>query len=157
MPQPTDIEVNIKPGDLRIETKRASGAGGQHVNKTESAIRMVHLPTGIAVECQVDRSQIKNRKLALAKLRAILFQKEIEAQYNSIEAVKKNQVKTRNRNEKIRTYNFNQDRITDHRLGLNVHNLKMFMEGGRPLENLIEKLDEHYLTENLLSIVADNS
>ncbi|CAG9827230.1 unnamed protein product [Diabrotica balteata] len=153
LPQPSDIEVNINPNDLKIETKRSSGAGGQHVNKTESAVRIVHLPTGIAVECQVDRSQIKNRKLAMAKLSAILYQRQVEAQSSQIEAAKKSQVNTRNRNEKIRTYNFNQDRITDHRLGINVHNLKVFLEGGEPLDNLIQKLDEQYSLSNLLNLV----
>ncbi|XP_057668121.1 peptide chain release factor 1-like, mitochondrial [Diorhabda carinulata] len=157
LPQPSDIDININPSDLKIETKRASGAGGQHVNKTESAVRIVHLPSGISVECQVDRSQIKNRKLAMAKLRAILYQREVDMQSNKIEAAKKSQVKTRNRNEKIRTYNFNQDRITDHRLGINVHNLKVFFEGGAPLDNLINELENHHAVNNLLNIVNEET
>ncbi|CAG9854190.1 unnamed protein product [Phyllotreta striolata] len=155
MPQPSEIEITINPADLRIETKRASGAGGQHVNKTESAVRIVHLPTGVAVECQVDRSQIKNRRLALAKLRALLYQRDLDQRYVELESFKKSQVRTRNRNEKIRTYNYTQDRITDHRLSLNVHNLKAFLEGGKQLDSLIQKLDEHYLNESLLNVLSD--
>ncbi|CAH1183180.1 unnamed protein product [Phaedon cochleariae] len=135
LPQPHDIEVNINPGDLKIETKRSTGAGGQHVNTTDSAVRIVHLPTGIAVECQVDRSQIKNRKMAMARLNALLYQRKLEAQTAESDAARKSQVRTRNWNEKIRTYNFSQDRITDHRLGVSVHNLKVFLEGGEPLED----------------------
>ncbi|XP_023028249.2 mitochondrial translation release factor 1 isoform X2 [Leptinotarsa decemlineata] len=155
LPQPTDIEVSINPNDLKIETKRSTGAGGQHVNTTDSAVRIVHLPTGVAVECQVDRSQIKNKKMAMARLKAILYQKKLDAQNADIEATRKSQVRTKNRNEKIRTYNFNQDRITDHRIGANLHNMKVFFLGGEPLDNLIQELDEHYCVENLLSIVKD--
>ncbi|KAG5878664.1 hypothetical protein JTB14_015597 [Gonioctena quinquepunctata] len=153
LPQPSDIEVNINPNDLKIETKRSTGAGGQHVNTTDSAVRIVHLPTGLAVECQVDRSQIKNRKLAMAKLKALLYQRKLDAQNEEIETTRKSQVRTRNRNEKIRTYNFSQDRITDHRIGATVHNLKVFFEGGEPLDSLIQQLDEHESVENLLNIV----
>lgn len=153
LPQPEEIDVNIKQKDLKIETKRSSGAGGQHVNKTESAVRIVHIPTGIAVECQMDRSQIRNRKMAMARLSALLYEKEANAQSDEIRNVRKSQVQTKNRNEKIRTYNFNQDRITDHRLTENIHNLKVFMNGGEPLENLIIQLDEQYRIESLLNIV----
>nr|CAI5862427.1 unnamed protein product [Callosobruchus analis] len=153
MPQPSEVEVNMNQKDLKIDTKRASGAGGQHVNKTESAVRITHLPTGISVECQVDRSQIKNRKVAMARLLAILYDKEQESQRAHIENTKKSQVKSRNRNEKIRTYNFNQNRITDHRYGINVHNLQAFLEGGHVLEELITEIDEQYRLETLFSAV----
>ncbi|KAJ8968714.1 hypothetical protein NQ314_002169 [Rhamnusium bicolor] len=157
LPQPTDIEVNISPKDLKIETKRSTGAGGQHVNTTDSAVRIVHLPTGIAVECQVDRSQIKNRKFAMARLTALLYQRELDNQNQKTEMVRKSQVRTRNRNEKIRTYNYNQDRITDHRIqGANIHNLKVFLDGGEQLDNLIKKLDEQDKLDNLLNIIKDN-
>lgn len=154
LPQPTDIEINIDKKDLRIETKRASGAGGQHVNTTDSAVRITHLPTGLSVECQVDRSQIKNRSIAMQKLRALLYEEKLKNQMNEMESTKKKQVRSNFRNEKIRTYNFSQDRITDHRLqGSNVHNLKVFLVGGEPLENLINKLHRNYRIDNLLEIV----
>lgn len=154
LPQPTDIEVNIDRKDLKIETKRSTGAGGQHVNTTDSAVRITHLPSGISVECQVDRSQIKNRKLAMARLNALLYQKELDSQVAEILATKKSQVRTKNRNEKIRTYNYNQDRITDHRLtGSNIHNLEVFFEGGESLDQLIKKIEEQEKIETLLNII----
>ncbi|KAF2897303.1 hypothetical protein ILUMI_08874 [Ignelater luminosus] len=154
LPQPTDIEINIDKRDLKIETKRASGAGGQHVNTTDSAVRITYIPTGLSVECQVDRSQIKNRALAMQKLRALLYEEKVKSQMHEIEATKKKQVRSNFRNEKIRTYNFSQDRITDHRLqGSNVHNLKVFLVGGEPLETLIDKLHRNSRIENLLEIV----
>lgn len=137
-----------------METKKASGAGGQHVNTTESAVRVTHLPTGISVECQVDRSQIKNRQIALTKLKALLYQQKLKSQIAESDATRKAQVRTNFRNEKIRTYNFPQDRITDHRLqSYNVHNLKGFMEGGEALEALILKLDYESKIEQLLDII----
>lgn len=102
--------------DLKIQTKTATGAGGQHVNKTESAIRMTHIPTGVTVECQEDRSQVKNREIAIKKLRKILVDKYIQETSERICKTRRNQIGSANRNEKIRTYNFNQDRVTDHRL-----------------------------------------
>lgn len=154
LPQPDDIEVEIQNKDLKIETKRASGAGGQHVNTTDSAVRILHIPSGIAVECQVDRSQIKNKEFALQRLKAKLYQMELDKQLAEIEATKKSQVRTNFRNEKIRTYNFSQDRITDHRLESGkIHNLKTFMDGGEPLELLIKKLHRQYRIEKLLNMV----
>ncbi|XP_050520568.1 peptide chain release factor 1-like, mitochondrial isoform X2 [Daktulosphaira vitifoliae] len=129
LPQPTEFDVIINDKDLIIETKRASGAGGQHVNKTDSAVRMHHKPSGIIVECQTDRSQIKNRKIALQKLRAKLYQMQLEEQISSTKLARKLQVGSSARSEKIRTYNFNQDRITDHRLSKSIHNLVGFLEG----------------------------
>ncbi|KAJ3632406.1 hypothetical protein MTP99_009418 [Tenebrio molitor] len=156
LPQPTEIQVNIDNKDLKIETKRASGAGGQHVNTTESAVRITHLPTGVNVECQVDRSQIKNKQIAMTKLRALLYQKEIDDQILKNQATRKNQVRSNFRNEKIRTYNFPQDRITDHRLqSCNVHNLKGFLQGNAALGELINKLDQQLRIESLLNIVND--
>lgn len=153
LPQPSEIEISIDPRDLKIELKRASGAGGQHVNRTESAVRMVHLPTGVSVECQEDRSQIKNRRTALAKLSAILYKQKLEAQQNEETAFRKSQVKTRNRNEKIRTYNFKDDRVTDHRLGVNIYNLETFFEGEEALDSLIQQLDEKFKLDSLLNLV----
>ncbi|KAK5646781.1 hypothetical protein RI129_005245 [Pyrocoelia pectoralis] len=154
LPQPTDIQIVINSNDLRIETKRATGAGGQHVNTTDSAVRITHIPTGLSVECQVDRSQHKNKSLALQRLRALLYDKQLQTQINEIESTKKIQVRSNFRNEKIRTYNFNQDRITDHRLqGSNVHNLKSFLDGNALLENLIIKLHNIVRIESLLNVV----
>ncbi|XP_075975225.1 mitochondrial translation release factor 1 [Anticarsia gemmatalis] len=141
LPQPTDIEVNISDRDVIIETKRASGAGGQHVNTTDSAVRIVHTPTGTVVECQEGRSQIKNKQIALQKLRTLLLEKQIAEQSSKINSERKAQIGSSNRNEKIRTYNYPQDRVTEHREGGGtVHNLKGFMEGGEPLEKLHESL-----------------
>ncbi|XP_052873103.1 peptide chain release factor 1-like, mitochondrial [Anopheles cruzii] len=154
IPRPDDFEVELKEKDLKIETKRASGAGGQHVNTTDSAVRIVHLPTGIAVECQTERSQVKNREIAKQKLTAKLMQQELEARFTSSQALKKSQVGQSLRNEKIRTYNYNQDRITDHRLeGGTVHNLKGFLEGGAQLDDMIEKLHRSRRHAQLMEII----
>lgn len=156
LPQPTDIQVNLNNKDLQFETKRASGAGGQHVNTTDSAVRVLHIPTGISVECQSDRSQIKNKELALQRLKSKLYQIQLDKQTSDTEAIRKSQVKSNFRNEKIRTYNFNQDRVTDHRLrSCNYHNLKIFMEGGEPLDSLINKLYKHLQKERLLQILSE--
>lgn len=141
LPQPSDIEVNILDRDIVIETKRASGAGGQHVNTTDSAVRIIHTPTGTTVECQEGRSQIKNKEIALQKLRALLLEKQLEEQSSKINSERKAQIGSSNRNEKIRTYNFPQDRVTEHRDGGGtVHNLKGFLAGGEPLEKLHDDL-----------------
>lgn len=158
IPRPDDFEVDLKEKDLKIETKRASGAGGQHVNTTDSAVRVVHLPTGIAVECQTERSQVKNREIAKQKLVAKLMQQELEARFASTQALKKSQVGQSLRNEKIRTYNFNQDRITDHRIeGGTVHNLKGFLEGGQQLDDMIDKLHRSERRKQLLELISKAS
>ncbi|ALC38401.1 CG5705 [Drosophila busckii] len=141
IPRPADVQINIAEKDLKIETKRASGAGGQHVNTTDSAVRIVHLPTGLAVEAQSERSQLKNRELALRRLQAKLMQQQLESSEASKQATRKAQQGNLNRNEKIRTYNFVQDRVTDHRIqGGTLHNLSGFLEGGQQLSGLIERL-----------------
>ncbi|KAL2728748.1 hypothetical protein V1478_006380 [Vespula squamosa] len=137
LPEPTDIEIDLNHKDLKIETMRASGAGGQHVNTTDSAVRITHCPTGIVVTCETQRSQRKNKDIALLKLKTILYQQELDKQIGIVSKMRKKQMGLRLRNEKIRTYNYNQDRITDHRLeNGTMHNLKSFMTGGVELEQL---------------------
>ncbi|KAL3281600.1 hypothetical protein HHI36_004807 [Cryptolaemus montrouzieri] len=153
LPQPTDIQINIHSKDLKIETKRASGAGGQHVNTTDSAVRITHIPSGVSVECQVDRSQIKNKRIAMTKLRTLLYKRELDSKVAEIDATRKNQVRSNFRNEKIRTYNFSQDRITDHRIRGSIHNLKGFLEGSASLEHLITNLDKNDRLAKLLEII----
>ncbi|EDW57778.1 peptide chain release factor 1-like, mitochondrial [Drosophila virilis] len=152
IPRPADVQVHIAERDLKIETKRASGAGGQHVNTTDSAVRIVHLPTGLAVESQSERSQLKNRELALKRLQAKLMQQQLESSEATKQATRKAQQGNLNRNEKIRTYNFVQDRVTDHRVqqGGTQHNLSGFLEGGQPLSDLIERL---HLEQRKLKLV----
>lgn len=144
LPQaPDNIDLQIEDKYLKIETRRSSGAGGQHVNKTDSAIRIFHLPTGIQVDCQEDRSQHRNRRIALKKLKTILYSKHLQAIDRDVKDRRQMQVGQGDRSEKIRTYNFNQDRITDHRLGENFHNVDVFLKGGEPLDKLIEQLQKH--------------
>lgn len=129
LPEVDDVEVEINPDDLQIDTYRSSGAGGQHVNKTESAIRITHIPTGIVVACQDERSQHKNRESAMKMLRSRLYDKMEQERNASIAADRKSQVGTGDRSERIRTYNFPQGRITDHRIGLTIYKLEQFMNG----------------------------
>lgn len=141
IPRPAGINVVIAEKDLKIETKRASGAGGQHVNTTDSAVRIVHIPSGIAIESQSERSQIKNKEIALKRLKAKLEQMQLESSEASTRATRRAQQGNLDRNEKIRTYNFVQDRITDHRIqGGTVHNLKEFLQGGEHLNSLMQKV-----------------
>ena len=136
LPEADEVDIEINPDDLRIDTFRASGAGGQHVNKTSSAIRITHIPTGIVSTCQDERSQLKNKVKAMAVLRSRLYNIEMQKQQDEMTSARRSQVGTADRSEKIRTYNFPQDRITDHRIGITVHNLPGVLEGD--LDQLID-------------------
>ncbi|MDR3113432.1 MAG: peptide chain release factor 1 [Endomicrobium sp.] len=140
LPEAQEVDLEIKPEELRIDTYRASGAGGQHVNKTDSAIRITHLPTGVVVACQDERSQIKNRAKAFKVLRAKLYEQKLLEHEKQISSDRKQQVGSGDRSEKIRTYNFPQNRITDHRIGYSVYNIIEVMDGD--LSELVGKLIE---------------
>ena len=129
LPEAEEVDFQIDPGDLKVDTFRSSGAGGQHINKTESAIRITHLPTGTVVECQDERSQHKNRDKAMRVLRTRLYEAELEKQNAAIAADRKAQVGTGDRAERIRTYNFPENRVTDHRIKLTLYKLDRFMDG----------------------------
>ena len=138
LPEAEDVECEIDPKDLQIDTFRASGAGGQHVNKTESAIRITHLPTGLVVECQDERSQYKNKDKAMKVLRSRLYEMEREKQESAEAAARRSQVGSGDRSERIRTYNFPQGRVTDHRIGLTLYKIDAIMDG--VLDELIDAL-----------------
>jgi peptide chain release factor 1 len=153
LPELADIDqIDINPGDLRIDTYRASGAGGQHVNKTDSAIRITHLPSGIVVECQDERSQHKNRARAMALLQAKLLAGEREKQTSAQAQSRRLQVGSGDRSERIRTYNFPQGRITDHRINLTLYKLSDVLEGH--LDALIEPLTQEYQADLLAALAA---
>ncbi len=129
LPEIDDVEVEINPADLQIDTFRASGAGGQHINKTESAIRITHIPTGLVVECQDERSQFKNKDKAMKVLRSRLYEEEQRKQMDAVASERKAQVGTGDRSERIRTYNYPQGRLTDHRIGLTLYHLEDNLNG----------------------------
>ena len=129
LPEAEDVEIELNPADLEIETIKSSGAGGQHVNKTESAIRMIHKPTGIVVECQDERSQFKNRDKALKIMKSKLYDMKLQEENAKIAADRRSQVGTGDRSERIRTYNFPQGRVSDHRIGLTLYSLESFLNG----------------------------
>ena len=129
LPEVDPVEFTINPSDLRIDTYRAGGAGGQHVNRTESAVRITHLPTNVVVACQDGRSQIENRETAMNLLRAKLYNKYLKEQQNEVSSLRKSQVGNGERSEKIRTYNYPQNRVTDHRIGLTLNKLDYVMMG----------------------------
>ena len=138
LPEAEDVEVQINDADLRIDTFRSSGAGGQHVNKTSSAIRITHMPTGIVVECQNERSQTMNKESAMKMLRTKLYDMELAKQQKEVASARKQQVGTGDRSEKIRTYNYPQGRITDHRIGLSIYQMEDFLNGN--IDEMIETL-----------------
>ncbi len=133
-----EVELEINPTDLKIDVFRASGAGGQHINKTESAVRITHLPTGVVVECQDERSQHKNKDKAMKILRSRLYEALLEEQNDKIASERKSQVGTGNRSERIRTYNFPESRVTDHRIGLTLYRLEYILNGN--LDEVIDAL-----------------
>ncbi len=138
LPEAEEVEFEINPTDLQIDTFRSSGAGGQHINKTESAIRITHIPTGVVVECQDERSQIKNKEKAMKVLRSRLYDAKVREQNAAIAAERKSQVGTGDRSERIRTYNYPQGRVTDHRIGLSLYSLDAFLNGD--LDEMIDAL-----------------
>ena len=150
MPQAEEVDFELDPKDLRIDTFRSSGAGGQHINKTSSAIRVTHIPTGTVVECQNERSQFQNKDKALEILRSRLLAQKQKEQQDAINANRQGQVGTGDRSEKIRTYNFPQDRVTDHRIGLTLRNLQDILDGNldRVIEPLILADQEEKLKNN---------
>ncbi|MCL6098939.1 MAG: peptide chain release factor 1 [Bacteroidetes bacterium] len=147
LPEVEDVEINIDPNDLRIDVYRSGGAGGQNVNKVETAIRITHIPTGLVVQCQDERSQLKNRQKAMKVLKARLYDMKLREQNSEIAAQRKLMVKSGDRSDKIRTYNFPQNRVTDHRIGLTLYNLSEIIEG--EIAELIEKLKLADRTEKL--------
>jgi len=145
-----EVDIKIEDKDLRIDTYRASGAGGQHINKTDSAIRITHAPTGIVVQCQDERSQHKNKASAMKMLRAKLFEMEELKKFNELSDNRKNQVGSGDRSEKIRTYNFPQGRVTDHRIGVTLHKLDTILDGD--IKELIQLLTTYFQAESLKEI-----
>ncbi len=149
LPEAEDVEIEINPADLQIDTYRAGGAGGQHVNKTESAIRITHLPTGLIVECQDERSQHKNKDKAMKVLRSRLYEQMMAEQNDAIAGERKAQVGTGDRSERIRTYNYPQGRVTDHRIGLTLYKIEQILNGD--LDEVIDSLITFYRAEMLKS------
>jgi peptide chain release factor 1 len=149
MPEADEVEdVNINPADLRIDTYRASGAGGQHINKTDSAVRITHIPTGIVVECQDDRSQHKNKASALKVLAARIKDVQLREQQSKEAATRKSLIGSGDRSERIRTYNFPQGRMTDHRINLTLYKLDFIMDGD------LEELTNALITEHQAELLA---
>ncbi len=147
LPEAEDVDVRIDEKDLRVDVYRSSGPGGQGVNRTDSAVRLTHIPTGLVVACQDERSQHKNKARAMKILKSRILDLEMQKQQSERTAARREMVKTGDRSEKIRTYNFPQNRLTDHRIGLSVHNLSHILEGN--LDEVVEALRMHYQTEAL--------
>ena len=152
LPEVEDVEVEIKDSDLVYESCKSSGAGGQHLNKTESAVRLTHKPTGIVIECQEERSQFKNKDKALKMLRAKLYDIKQREQSEKVASDRKSQVGTGDRSEKIRTYNYPQNRVTDHRIGVTLHSLDSFVNG-----NIGQMIDSLIAADTAEKLKAENS
>jgi peptide chain release factor 1 len=152
LPEAEEVDVKIDPKDLRIDTFCSSGPGGQSVNTTYSAVRITHLPTGVVVSMQDEKSQIKNREKAMRVLRSRLQEIEEQKQHEAMSAERKSMVGSGDRSEKIRTYNFKENRVSDHRIGLTIHQLDLVMEGA--LEEIVDRLVTHFQTEKLKAEVA---
>ncbi len=153
LPEVDEVDVDINPNDLQIDTYRASGAGGQHINKTDSAIRITHMPTGIVVTCQDQRSQHKNKDKAMKILRSKLYEMAQQQQSSEIAAARKSQVGTGDRSERIRTYNFPQGRVSDHRIGLTLYKIEEIMDGD--LDDILDALITADQSERLGSAAYD--
>lgn len=149
LPEAEEVEFEINPADLQIDTYRSGGAGGQHVNKTESAIRITHIPTGVVVECQDERSQHKNKEKAMKVLRSRLYEAKMQEQNDAIASDRRAQVGTGDRSERIRTYNYPQGRVTDHRIGLTLYKIEQILNGD--LDEIIDALSTYYRAEMLKS------
>ncbi len=149
LPEAEEVEFEINPADLQIDTYRSGGAGGQHVNKTESAIRITHIPTGVVVECQDERSQHKNKDKAMKVLRSRLYEAKMQEQTDAIASDRRAQVGTGDRSERIRTYNYPQGRVTDHRIGLTLYKIEQILNGD--LDEVIDSIVTYYRAEMLKS------
>ena len=147
MPEAEEVDVQINPADIQMDVMRSTGSGGQSVNTTDSAVRLTHKPTGVVVKCQQEKSQIKNRAMALKMLRTKLYEMELEKQTQARDAARRSQVGTGDRSEKIRTYNFPQDRLTDHRIGFTRHNLDAVMDGD--IEDVVVACRTYFQAEAL--------
>jgi peptide chain release factor 1 len=150
LPEVEDVEVEINPNDLRIDVFRSSGNGGQSVNTTDSAVRVTHLPTGLVVSCQDGKSQLSNKEKAIQILKARIYDAELSKQNAEIAEERKSQVGTGDRSGKIRTYNFPQGRITDHRIGMTVYKIDAYMQG--EIDEMVDALTTHYQAEALKTI-----